>query len=228
MQRTTTQVTIGIVFVIGGILWTYLDPSRNWALWGAFTGLVSIALLLLNEAIFAHGYSYQEIEDVAARETAGRETKWARDNAAWFKVVGLPLMILAAWFQLRVPDPVLLDPITGARIETNGTVKREIVGTKQVLFNVGVKDKIERLEGAYAALFHPDLLVKNCATQKECDCIEPYKKVPQEPDGAWNLNGGVSGKSDSIVLCIAWRSVPALPTLPEPTIPTAKETKPVR
>jgi hypothetical protein len=207
MTQTASHTWTGIAIAIAGIAVSFFARDLEWNLIGGAVGLISILIMLGNQAAIAHGYGYEagEAEIEANKPARIRARTWAPRLAA----IGIPLMFLAAWYQLSVVvfERPVLNPDTTHAQKTGNKEVRVWNPVKQLGFNNDVVAAIRDIDNTISELTYPSLLVKNCGESETCECVAPFVKVQDE--GGWNLNAGVAGaesakvKRDSIRLCVA-------------------------
>jgi hypothetical protein len=205
----TKEATFGLVlFGIGLILWI-LDREKPWGLIGACVGLGSVGIMLLKDSLAAYGVSYRdEINAEELKDKNGR--KLAREAAPWMNAAGIPLLILAAFYQLMStlaePKFIMLNPDGTVYIEeTNHKQKYIVNGQKLAAYLKTFSEEFNKLNSDVGRLWYPEFLVVNCGTEKDCECPTNYEKVKFTTK--WDLNAGITGGhpgvvADKITLCM--------------------------
>jgi hypothetical protein len=199
----TLLLALALALVVIGGLIAHWNPRRPWGVIGSIAGLAGIVVMLARDRIAEHGDSYKnKLNSSALMDKDGRLQ--ARLIAPFIYAIGIPLVLLGAWFQLlgNPPDPSML------RIERfpDGLI-HAVSNSRDYNLDLSTLDKTvhiveanqNNIADAIKQLSYPELLVFNCsrAAAKECSCPEGYMRV--KDNGKWDLNSAAGG--DAISLC---------------------------
>ncbi len=192
---TSGVALTALVILVIGVWLSFRQPVADWGDIGGLVGMIVLVLMLIRDALLYYGLKFGE-------NGGSRLQEFARNISPLLLAIGIPGLLLAAWYQFVGNAELSSDFKPDSVIQTIKSWWGDEQRVKPLALGAHLEanaKRVDRIDGDLQKLWYPELLIVNCAKENECNCPADFREVRAQPPDKWDLNEGATG--DKIRLC---------------------------